>query len=77
MLCFIISLLDKLILLINGGWLIKLSHAFVFPDPESPIINVLCGRSGIWGQFGLSWLKIIQKYIAMENDAVKITIKNR
>ena len=77
MLCFIISLLDKLILLINGGWLNKLSYGFVFPDPESPIINVLCGGSGIWGHFGLPWLKIIQKYIAMENDAVKITIKNR
>ena len=25
---------------ISGGWFIKLSNEFVFPDVESPIINI-------------------------------------
>ena len=30
-----------------------LSNAFVFPDPEPPIINIQYEWSGIFGQFGL------------------------
>ena len=32
---------------------VKFSNAFVFPDPEPPIINTLYGWSGIYGQLGL------------------------
>lgn len=49
-------------------------HLF-FPDQESPMINILCGSSERWSQFGLSWLEIIQKYITMENDTNEITMK--
>ena len=35
-----------------SGWFsIKFNNAFVFPDPEPPIINILYGWSGIYGQF--------------------------
>ena len=35
-----------------SGWLsIKFNNAFVFPDPEPPIINILYGWSGIYDQF--------------------------
>ena len=34
-------------------WLTRLNNEFVFPDPESPVINILYGWSGICGQFGL------------------------
>ena len=35
-------------------WLsIKFKNAFVFPDPEPPIINILYGWSGIYGYFKL------------------------
>ena len=38
-----------------SGWLInKFNNAFVFPDPEPPIINILYGWSGIYGHFKLS-----------------------
>ena len=33
---------------------IKLSHAFAFPDPKLPIINILYGWSGIYEHF-LLW----------------------
>ena len=37
-----------------SDWLfIKLKNAFVFPDPEPPIINILYGWSGIYDHFGL------------------------
>ena len=32
---------------------IKLSNAFVFPDPKPPIISIRYGRSGIYGHIGL------------------------
>ena len=36
------------------GWLsINFSNAFVFPDPEPPVINILYGWSGMYGQLGL------------------------
>ena len=38
---------------ISGSWFIRLSIAYVSPDPEPPIINALYGCSGIYGQFGL------------------------
>ena len=37
----------------SGSWFIRLSSAFAFPDPQPPIINILCGQSGIPGQLGL------------------------
>ena len=34
-----------------SGWFsIKFNNTFVFPDPEPPIINILYGLSGIYGQ---------------------------
>ena len=47
------SLAYKKILLIPGWWLIRLNNEFVFPDPESTIINILYEWSDIFGQFGL------------------------
>ena len=41
---------------ISRWWLIRLGNAFVFPDPESPIINILYRRSEIYSQFGLCFL---------------------
>ena len=38
---------------ISGSLFSSLSNAFVFPDPEPPVINILNGWSGISGQFGL------------------------
>ena len=37
------SLPYKYILSISGWLLIKFNNAFVFPDPEPPIINILYG----------------------------------
>ena len=35
-----------------SGWFsIKFNNRFVFPDPKLPIINILYGWSGIYGQF--------------------------
>ena len=37
-----------------SGWLsIKFNNKFVFPDPQSPVINILYEWSGIYGQLGL------------------------
>ena len=37
-----------------SGWLfIKFNSAFVFPDPEPPIINILYGWSEIYDHFEL------------------------
>ena len=38
---------------ISGSWFIRLSNAYVCPDPEPPTINILYGWLGISGQFGL------------------------
>ena len=38
---------------VSGCWPIRLYNEFVFPDPEPPIINILCRWSGIFGQLGL------------------------
>ena len=43
----------KMILSISVSWFIRLSNAFVYPDPEHPIINVLYIWSGISDQSGL------------------------
>ena len=43
----------KHILSIFGCLFIKFNNTFVFPDPESPIINIPYGWSGTFGQFGL------------------------
>ena len=35
-----------------SGWFpIKFNNTFVFPDPEPPIIDILYGRLGIYGNF--------------------------
>ena len=35
-----------------SGWFsTKFNNVFVFPDPEPPIIDILYGWSGIYGQF--------------------------
>ena len=36
---------------LSGWWLVSLTNAFVFQDPESPIINILYEWTGICGQF--------------------------
>ena len=39
------------------GWLvIKISSRIVFPDPEPPIMSILCGWSGTFDQFELCTL---------------------
>ena len=43
----------KKTLSVSGSWFIRLSSAFVFPDPEPQTINILHGWSRILGQFGL------------------------
>ena len=47
------SLAYKKTLSVSGWWYIKLINEFAFPNPESPIINILHGSSGICDQFGL------------------------
>ena len=37
--------------LFSGWFFIKFNNTFVFQDPESPIINILYGWSGLYGQF--------------------------
>ena len=49
--------LFQVILSISGCWFVRENNEFVFPDPESPLINVLYGWSGICDQFELSPLK--------------------
>ena len=46
-------LVYKYILSISGWWSIEFNDAFVFPDPEPLVINILYGWSGIHGHFGL------------------------
>ena len=46
----------KYILSMSGLFSIKFNDNFVFPDPEPPIINILYGWSGIYGQFLLCWV---------------------
>ena len=43
----------KYILSMSGWFSIKFNNTFVFPDPEPPIINILYGWSGVYGQFEL------------------------
>ena len=43
----------KYILSMSGWLFIRFSNAFLFPDPEPPIINILYGWSGIYGQLRL------------------------
>ena len=45
----------KYILSMSGWLFIKFNNVFVFPDPESPIINIMYELSGIYDQLGL-WL---------------------
>ena len=53
----------KHILSISGWLFIKFSNAFVFPDPEPPIINILYGWSEIYGQLELCFLLFSLVYI--------------
>ena len=41
----------KYILSMSGQFFLKFNNTFVFSDPEPPIINILYGLSGIYGQF--------------------------
>ena len=43
-LCYVLSILS-----VSGRWFIKFSEecVFVFPNPETPIISILQGKSGI------------------------------
>ena len=50
------SLAYKYILSISGWLFIKFSNAFVFPDTEPPIIDIVYGYSVIYGQLGLCFL---------------------
>ena len=45
------SLAYKYIFSMSGWFSIKFNNTFVFPDPEAPIINILYGLFGIYGQF--------------------------
>ena len=47
------SFVYKYILSISAWLFIKFNNAFVFPDPEPPIISILYGWSGIYGHFKL------------------------
>ena len=41
----------KYILSMSGWFSIKFNNTFVFPDPKLPIVNILYGWSGLYGQF--------------------------
>ena len=57
------SLAYKYILSVSGCWLsIKFSNAFVFPDLEPPIINILYRWSGVYGQLRLCFLSFSLVY---------------
>ena len=45
------SLAYKYILSVSGSLFIKLSNAFVFPDPEPPTTNIVYGLLGISSHF--------------------------
>ena len=45
------SFTNKYILSMSGWFSITFNNKFVFPDPELPIINILYGWSGVYGQF--------------------------
>ena len=47
------SLTCKNILSLSGWWFIRLSRAFVFPDPETPTFSILYGWSVICRYCGL------------------------
>ena len=46
----------KCILPTSGSLFIKLNNAFVFPDPEPPVIDNLYGSSEICGHLGLRFI---------------------
>ena len=46
------SLAYKYILSMSTYFSIKFNNTLAFPDPEPPVINVLYGLSGIYGQYG-------------------------
>ena len=56
------SLAYKYILSMSCWLCIKFSNAFVFPDPEPPIINILYGWSEIYGQLRLCFLLFLLVY---------------
>ena len=62
-----------------SGWFsIKFNNAFVFPDPQPPIINILYGWSGIYGQF-LLWavlfsLTISSKFVNYTLQRILLSI---
>ena len=62
-----------------SGWFsIKFNNAFVFPDPQPPIINILYGWSGIYSQF-LLWavlfsLTISSKFVNYTLQRILLSI---
>ena len=40
----------------SGCFFIKFDNKFIFPGPESPIINIMYGSSGIYDQFSLCYI---------------------
>ena len=70
----------KEILSISFCLFIKLSSAFVFPDPEPPIIKFLYGWSGIYGHFSLCSLLfsfvISSRLIILQCIKIKMKIKS-
>ena len=49
-------LIYKYILSISDCLFIKFNNAFVLPDPEPPIIGIMYGWSGIYGQTELCFV---------------------
>ena len=56
------SLAYKNILSVSRWLFIKFNNAFVFPDPERPIISILYGWSGMYGQSGLCFVLFLFAY---------------
>ena len=71
----LISFAYKEILSILYCSFIKLSNAFVFPDPEPPTIKILYGLSGIYGNFLLCSLCIIKTNLAFRGHAISYKVQ--
>ena len=68
----------KYSLSMSGWFSIKFNNTFVFPVPEPPIINILYGWSGIYGQFLLCLvlfsLTISSKFIIYTLQRILLSI---
>ena len=73
LLCFKLT-----IILIFDWWLITLSNAFIFPEPEQLIINILHGWSGIQGHvFSCHIIKVNHFCVALSYYWIKCLHFNR